>query len=158
VRNGAGAGNLARVAEPFDAGEKPPSRLHVFEHRPGDWWAECGICETWRTASNPTQRRAWNEIHAHFRSDHAARERLGVVCIAWSELDGAEGYYLGYWDGGSDLMVIEEMPNTPSIDVALEWARSRADRIQVRPSWDPAHSYSAGSTPRPGMPPLTARQ
>ena len=79
--------------------------------------------------------------------------RRGIVFIAWSDNDGEESFYFGYWDGAAfdtglpDGGFLEQMPETPSIDVALDCARARSDRIKIRPSWDPAHSYSAGPVP-----------
>jgi hypothetical protein len=46
------------------------------------------------------------------------------------------------------------MPETPSIDVALRWGHTRSYLIKIRPSWDPAHYYSAGAEPARGLPRL----
>jgi len=84
----------------------------------------------------------------------ATLERRGIVFIAWSHnFDGEENYYTGYWDGAPydtglpDGGMLERMPDTPSIEIALEWARARSDRVKIRPSWHPPHSYSAGARP-----------
>jgi hypothetical protein len=108
----------------------------------------------WRSSDDPSRERAQDRIHEHFRIDHAATERIGVVFVAWSEQDDENGYYFGYWDGGRDLMLIEEMPEASSTESALEWARSRADRVRIRPSWDPTHYYSAGATRELRLPEL----
>jgi hypothetical protein len=79
----------------------------------------------------------------------AIDHRRGVVFIAWSELFPERGFYSGYWDGGPEGF-LEQMPETPSIDAALEWGRERSDRVKIRPSWDSAHYYEGGSVPMPG--------
>ena len=47
-------------------------------------------------------------------------------------------------EGGDEA---EYGPTTESLDDALEWARQRADEVYVRPRWDPAHYYLAGTAP-----------
>jgi hypothetical protein len=76
-----------------------------------------------------------------------------VVFITWVDNEGELGFYSGYWDGaptgghGPDEGFLEQMPRTSSTDDAVAWARSRSDRVNIRPSWDPAHYYSAGEKP-----------
>ena len=83
--------------------------------------------------------------------------KRGVVFIAWIDVDEEPGYYSGYWDGaghGVDEGFLEQMPETSSLDTALEWARVRSDRVKIRPSWDPAQYYSAGWEAVRGVLPL----
>jgi hypothetical protein len=83
--------------------------------------------------------------------------RRGIVFIAWTDNEDEPGFYSGYWDGaehGRDEGFLGQMPATPSTDEALEWARARSDRVKIRPSWDPAHYYSAGSRAVRGLPRL----
>ena len=76
--------------------------------------------------------------------------RRGIVFVAWNDDSHC---YSGYWDGAPydtglpDGGFLEQMPQTPEIEIALTWARQRSDRIKIRPSWDAARSYSAGATP-----------
>lgn len=79
----------------------------------------------------------------------AVDHRRGVVFIAWTEFFSEPGFYSGYCDGGPEGF-LEQMPETPSIDAALEWGRERSDRVRIRPSWDPAHYYEGGAVPVPG--------
>jgi hypothetical protein len=86
-----------------------------------------------------------------------ARIRRGIVFIAWADNDDEPGFYWGYWDGGghgSGDGFLEQMPETPSTRVAVDWARARSDRVKIRPRWDPAQYYSAGDFTYPNMPPL----
>jgi hypothetical protein len=90
-----------------------------------------------------------------------AWNRRGIVFIAWADNDDEPGFYWGYWDGvgrDADEGVLEQMPKTPSTREALEWARARSDRVQIRPRWDPAHYYSAGKFEYPNLPQLRAPQ
>ena len=84
----------------------------------------------------------------------ASDARSGIVFIAWIDNEDESGYYSGYWDGAPDAGFLEQMPETPSIDVAVAWGRVRADRVVVRPSWDPAQYYSAGEQSKAGEPRL----
>jgi hypothetical protein len=83
--------------------------------------------------------------------------KRGVVFIAWSDMDEEPSYYSGYWDGaghGVDEGFLEQMPKTSSLDIALDWARVRSDRVKIRPSWDPEQYYSAGAQAVRGIPTL----
>lgn len=83
--------------------------------------------------------------------------RRGIVFVAWTDNDDEPGFYSGYWDGGGhgrDQGFLGQMPETRSTDEALEWARARSDRVKIRPSWDPAHYYSAGAQVLGGLPRL----
>jgi hypothetical protein len=79
----------------------------------------------------------------------AIQRRRGVVFIAWSDLSPEPGFYSGYWDGGPEGF-LEQMPETASIDDAVEWGHARSDRVKIRPSWDPDHYYEAGSVAKEG--------
>ncbi len=84
--------------------------------------------------------------------------KRGTVFIAWDDREDEPGFYFGYWDGGGDGPgngFLGQMPETPSIEVALAWGHARAYRIRIRPSWDPAHYYSAGTERVPTLPELT---
>ena len=125
-------------------------QLRVFEHESGPWWAECQICRAWTSTSNWTRDAAETEIGEHFRSVHAPAGASGVAFIAWSDNDDEPGFYWGYWDGAPEGGLLEQMPETASVDVALEWERARSDRVKIRSSWHPARYYSAGTRTMPG--------
>jgi hypothetical protein len=84
----------------------------------------------------------------------AVGARGGIVFIAWADNHDEDDFYFGYWDGAPDGGFLEQMPETPSLDVALEWGRARSDRVKIRPSWDPTRYFSAGSESKPGEPRL----
>jgi hypothetical protein len=142
VHRGLGNGQPVRVVE--------HQQLHVFEHESGTWWARCKICRVWTSTSNETRDAAEKEIGQHFRNEHAPEGRSGVVFIAWTEGDDEPGFDWGYWDGAPEGGLLEQMPETAAVDVALEWGRARSDRVKIRPSWDPARYYSAGTRTMPG--------
>ena len=47
-------------------------RVHVFERSPGDWWAECLVCDAWVCTSNATRRDAEHAFGRHWQNDHLA--------------------------------------------------------------------------------------
>lgn len=85
-------------------------------------------------------------------------KRGGTVFITWWEHHtGSPSYYTGYWDSvedGADAGVIEKMANTHDLDVALEWARARANRVYVRPKWNRSQPYWGGDYTDDRYPPL----
>jgi hypothetical protein len=46
------------------------SRRYISEHSPGDWWAECRVCEAWVSTSNATRRIAEEKFGRHWQNDH----------------------------------------------------------------------------------------
>ena len=78
----------------------------------------------------------------------APLQRRGTVFIAWL---GPDGRYAMYWDATPDdaPALLEEGPDTDSTEVALAWARRRADRIVIRPKENSSESYWAGTAPCP---------
>jgi hypothetical protein len=91
----------------------------------------------------PTSRdgQALVEVHS-FRIGRTGDPRQyvgkGTVYIAWDD-----GRHWGYWDLQPDgpPRHLEQMPEFASAAEAIEWGRSRTDRVVIRPELDPSHHY-----------------
>ena len=109
-----------------------------------------GVPHNCRSAPSP------RNVRIGHPDDVAVGVGRGVVFIAWIDDDGESGFYSGYWDGGGRGAegLLEQMPETSSTREALDWACARSDRVRIRPRWDPARYYSAGSLVDPELPPF----
>jgi hypothetical protein len=122
------------------------------------WIADCLLCREWTSRPSRLATFAKSRWADHLRLDHDPEGRIGTVFVAWVEegLEGGDdGFYMGYWDGHDpvhDEGFLGQMPATADLDLVLEWADARSDRIRIRPSWDPATYYEAGRRAHPGAP------
>lgn len=86
-----------------------------------------------------------------------ASARRGIVFIAWIDNDDDPGFYSGYWDGGGrgpHEGFLGQMPETSSVETALEMGSSAGARRQDSTEVDPAGYCPAGADTEPGMPRL----
>lgn len=84
-------------------------------------------------------------LKALWRSIGKRLRGTGTVFIAWCEPE-QDHYYSAYWDAAPDHRpaLLEQAPDTDSIEVALRWGRERTPRVLIRPESDPGEYYWAG--------------
>ena len=59
--------------------ETESHRVHIFEHSPGDWWAECLVCGAWVSSSTSTRRDAEQKFGRHWQNDHSPDPEIGTL-------------------------------------------------------------------------------
>jgi hypothetical protein len=71
----------------------------------------------------------------------------GTVYLAW---DSQRNLYWGYWDQLPDgpPRPLEQRPLSSDIRTVVQWGRTRARRVIIRPESDPAQYYGRASAIR----------
>ncbi len=105
--------------------------------------------------------RQYARVTEHHMSAENARPAKGRAWIAWLPPEWAGAG----WENGCYLASLQDTPDntdanleTGDLQEALDWARTRADWVMVRPAWDPDVHYWAGVGAVPDDPDTTDDQ